>query len=209
MKPTDETVKQIRRYLVVAMALAVALMVVYLNYRIENVEVKIDYSVIQPALADDEIDSNLHSIDPKMCSLDAVVCPDELNDDAVKAESMLTGTPMAGLGSLIVETAKEYDVSWSLIIGIAEAESNRGASYVHAYDVNCHNPFGIKPPTKTGQRDDGSYLRCYTDWESGIHTMTSLLARRYKNQTPEQMCGVYVQPCNPNWLKTVNKYYQK
>jgi hypothetical protein len=113
---------------------------------------------------------------------------------------------MQGLGSLIVETAKEYGVSWSLIIGIAEAESGRGNHYVYQYDKeNCHNAWGIKPPK--GRRDDGSYLRCYNDWQSGIRTIAAVLSRRYKNQTPEQMCGVYVVPCNQSWIKNVRKFY--
>jgi hypothetical protein len=27
-----------------------------------------------------------------------------------------------------------------------------------------------------------------------------LLEQKYKDQSLEQMCGVYVQPCNPRWL---------
>jgi len=136
-----------------------------------------------------------------MCGLDSVVCPDE---PEAQAEAMLAGSPMAGLGELIVNTAAEYKVDWKLIIGIADAESSLGRAFYLDYDVNCHNYWGIKPPA--GQRDDGSYLRCYYTDEYGIKSIAALLARRYKGQTPEQMCGVYVQPCNPDWLRKVNEY---
>jgi len=111
---------------------------------------------------------------------------------------------MEGLGSLIVETADRYGVSWRLIVGIAQAESSLGRNYVHPYDVNCKNAWGIKPPG--GRRADGSYLRCYYEWENGVESSAALLHRRYKDQTPEEMCGIYVQPCNPHWLRTINSF---
>lgn len=161
---------------------------------------------IQPVKAQE-----IESVQPsdEFCDLDVVDClPDGKGGDteAMEAEAMLKGTPMAGLGGMIVTTASEYGVNWSLIIGIAEAESSRGKHYVHGYDANCHNAWGIKPPG--GRRDDGSYLRCYYEWENGVESIAGLLSRRYKDQTPEQMCGVYVQPCNQSWLKNVHKYYQ-
>lgn len=142
------------------------------------------------------------------CDLHEFGCPDGKggeSDEVALAEDFLSGSPMEGLGGQIVATAHEYGVSWRIIIGIAEAESNRGASYAYPYDHNCFNAWGIKPPG--GRREDGSYLRCYYDWHSGITSIAALLSRRYAGQTPEEMCGVYVQPCSSHWLGTVNKYY--
>ena len=121
------------------------------------------------------------------------------------AEAFLVGSPMQGLGSDIVDIANEYEVSWRIIIGIARAESSLGRAFVYEYDHNCHNYWGIKPPG--GRRDDGSYLRCYYTDENGITSIAALLSRRYKDQTPEEMCGIYVVPCNENWLGTINEYF--
>lgn len=136
----------------------------------------------------------------------APVKPAPEPSDAVKqADKWLAGTPMAGLGSTIVATASAKGVDWKLIIGIAEAESGRGKYYYKDYDRdNCHNAWGIKPPSS--QRKDGSYLRCYYTWQDGINTIVGILARRYKGWTPAQMSGTYVQPANPNWVRTVEKY---
>jgi len=122
-----------------------------------------------------------------------------------QADALLEGSPMASLGRTIVETAEAQGVSWKLVIGIAHAESSLGRAFVHPYDVNCGNYWGIKPPG--GRRDDGSYLRCYYTPQDGVNSIVGLLARRYKDATPEEMNGVYVQPKNQNWLKNVNQYY--
>lgn len=136
---------------------------------------------------------------------DPVVEPAVVNPDVEKAEKWLVGTPMAGLGQAIIDTATARGVDWKLVIGIAEAESNRGVSYVHSYDkANCHNAWGIKPPKS--RRSDGSYLRCYYTWQDGINTIVGIISRRYAGKTPEQMNCVYVQPCNKNWVATINLF---
>lgn len=191
-------------YIIIVCGLTISLIVWALGVTIDDVE----QVTATPVSA--------QTVEPdgsELCSLDVVGgpnCPEEQPDgkggnvEADKAESMLKGTPMAGLGSIIVDAAERHGVDYKLIIGIAEAESNRGKSYVYSYDQNCHNAWGIKPPT--GRRADGSYLRCYYEWENGVESIAGLLGRRYKGQTPEEMCGVYVQPCNQNWLRTIKKF---
>lgn len=170
---------------------------------------------IQPARAE-TIEQSKQEWSP--CGIPGVTgpdCPDETMPDgkggmtpAEEAETMLEGTPMAGLGKAIVETAEAKGVNWRLVIGLAYAESGLGKHYYKAYDKDhCSNAWGIKPPQ--GRRADGSYLRCYNDWQSGINSIVGLLSRRYADQTPEQMCGVYVQPCHQNWLDNVNKFYKE
>jgi len=135
-----------------------------------------------------------------------ITVPLTVDNDIDIANEMLYGTRMQDLGELIVTNSKEKGVSWRIVIGIAEAESNMGENFVYDYDHNCHNYWGIKPVG--GRRDDGSYLRCYFEDENGVNSIIGLLERRYKGQTPEEMCGVYVVPCNGNWLNTINKFYK-
>jgi len=149
---------------------------------------------------------------PSMLAKEAIVVVPEVSDnvdinadDIAIANEMLEGSRMQGLGEMIVTKSNEAGVSWRIVIGIAEAESNMGDSFVYEYDHKCHNYWGIKP--LSGRRADGSYLRCYNEDVNGVNSIVGLLARRYKGQTPEEMCGVYVVPCNPNWLTTINKFY--
>jgi hypothetical protein len=73
---------------------------------------------------------------------------------------------------------------WKLILAISFAESTLGEK---CFDFNCS---GI----------GGSQIRSYKSFDNWILDFNRLLEKRYKDKTLEQMCGVYVQPCNPNWL---------
>lgn len=73
---------------------------------------------------------------------------------------------------------------WKLILAISFAESTLGKK---CFYNNCS---GI----------GGSQIKSYENVKAWIVDFNRLLEKRYKNKTLEQMCGVYVQPCNPNWL---------
>ena len=77
---------------------------------------------------------------------------------------------------------------WKILLAIAFAESTLGKNCA---DFNCSN-IGVKPGNPIWHQYDN-----YKEW---IVDFNGLLDRRYKDQTLQQMCGVYVQPCNPNWL---------
>lgn len=73
---------------------------------------------------------------------------------------------------------------WRMILAISFAESNFGK---RCLGFNCSGIGGSKVVEYTG----------YADW---IMAFNRLLAKRYTNKTIPEMCGVYVQPCNPNWM---------
>lgn len=77
---------------------------------------------------------------------------------------------------------------WRLILAITFAESSWGKNCVNN---NCSN-IGVKP----GHELWHTY-KTYDDW---VADFNQLLERRYKDWTLDQMCGVYVKPCNQNWL---------
>ena len=77
---------------------------------------------------------------------------------------------------------------WQLILAIAFAESTLGKN---CNDNNCSN-IGVKPGHPSWRR-----YASYKDW---VIDFNRLLDKRYNDWTLEQMCGVYVKPCNPNWL---------
>lgn len=89
------------------------------------------------------------------------------------------GSPLEPQADLIAEQQH-----WKLILAISFAESTLGEK---CFDFNCS---GI----------GGSQIRSYKSFDNWILDFNRLLEKRYKDKTLEQMCGVYVQPCNPNWL---------
>jgi len=92
-------------------------------------------------------------------------------------------SPLAAAADTIAEQSH-----WKLIMAIAFAESTFGKNCV---DFNCSN-IGVKPGSPIWHQ-----YASYNEW---VVDFNGLLERRYKDQTLTQMCGVYVKPCNPNWL---------
>lgn len=168
-------------------------------------------SVVHNSPIDATPDKDVVSSQDVRCKNIDVICPPDSDRDVIAAIAALKGSPMAPYASLIVGAARKAEVNYTLIIGIAYAESSLGRAFYQDYDKdNCSNFWGIKASTPTGQRADGSWLRCYLAPEYGINSMAQLLARGYKNMTPEQMVCKYVgKSCSPSWVKNVNKYYKK
>jgi hypothetical protein len=107
--------------------------------------------------------------------------PDIIGDRTAKLTAYLKSrnSPLADKAQTIAEQDH-----WKLILAISFAESTLGKK---CYFNNCS---GI----------GGSSIRTYRNLEGWILDFNRLLEKRYKDKTLEQMCGVYVQPCNPNWL---------
>lgn len=78
-----------------------------------------------------------------------------------------------------------------LILAISYAESTMGKK---CYYNNCSG-IGGYPPN----------LRKYKEFKNWMVDLNDLLERKYKDWTLNEMCGVYVQPCNPNWLKATRQ----
>ena len=77
---------------------------------------------------------------------------------------------------------------WDIIMAVAFAESSWGRN---CNDNNCSN-IGVKPGAPS--------WRHYSSYNAWAVDFNRLLDKRYKDWTLTQMCGVYVQPCNRNWL---------
>lgn len=92
-------------------------------------------------------------------------------------------SPLAAAAETIAQQSH-----WKLILAIAFAESTLGKNCA---DFNCSN-IGIKPGNPIWHK--------YAGYDAWVLDFNKLLDRRYKDQTLTQMCGVYVKPCNPNWL---------
>lgn len=113
----------------------------------------------------------------------------------------------------IYEAADEFKVPANLIIGIANAESSLGTKFVHPYDHNCFNLWGLKGGNMA-RRNDGSSLRCFINERAGARTMAKTLKLYYLAEgrtTPEKIVDKYVGPkwskYHDTWVSNVKKFY--
>lgn len=111
--------------------------------------------------------------------------PDIINRRKNQLQKYLTDmhSPLAPASETIAEQAH-----WKLILAIAFAESTLGKNCA---DNNCSN-IGVKPGAPS--------WRQYASYSAWVVDFNRLLDKKYSDWTLEQMCGVYVKPCNPNWL---------
>jgi hypothetical protein len=82
---------------------------------------------------------------------------------------------------------------WQLILAISFAESTLGKN---CNDFNCSN-IGVGPTSP--------YWHKYNSYQDWVIDFNRLLDKKYNNWTLKQMCGVYVKPCNPNWLSATQQ----
>jgi hypothetical protein len=111
--------------------------------------------------------------------------PDAVGQRALEIEQFLKDmySPLSSAS----ETIARQD-HWKLILAIGFAESTLGKN---CSDNNCSN-IGVGPGHKLWRK--------YTTYSEWVLDFNRLLERRYKDWTLQEMCGVYVQPCNNNWL---------
>lgn len=93
------------------------------------------------------------------------------------------GSPFVEYADVIAEQPH-----WKLIMAISFAESTLGK---RCSGNNCSG-IGVAP---------GHQLwRTYPSFKEWILDFNRLLDSRYRDWSLEEMCGVYVKPCNRNWL---------
>jgi hypothetical protein len=111
--------------------------------------------------------------------------PDIIANRTTQLTKFLTDmhSPFASAASTIANQSH-----WDLILAISFAESTLGKN---CKDNNCSN-IGVGP--------NSPYWRTYGSYDGWVVDFNRLLDKKYNDWTLEQMCGVYVKPCNPNWL---------
>jgi hypothetical protein len=122
---------------------------------------------------------------------------------------------LGAMGKAISDASNEFGVPWELMVGIANAESSLGKNFYNEYDKsNCHNWWGLKGGNMA-MRKDGSWLRCFSDEQSGARTLAKTLKNYYLAEgrvTAEQIAVKYVgrnqTPHHKQWVANVNKYYK-
>ncbi len=93
------------------------------------------------------------------------------------------GSPLADYADTVA-----VQPHWKLLLAVAFAESTLGR---RCSGNNCSG-IGVSP--------DHPSWRTYGSLRDWIVDFNGLLDRRYNDWTLEEMCGVYVQPCNPHWM---------
>jgi hypothetical protein len=116
--------------------------------------------------------------------------PDEIAERSKLIKKYLESkkSPFAEMSDLIAR--QEH---WKMILAISNAESTLGRS---CSNNNCSG-IGVKPGHAS--------WREYETFRHWVVDFNSLLERKYKNWTLKEMCGVYVQPCNKNWLSATRQ----
>ncbi len=115
----------------------------------------------------------------------------EIRKDALRAYLATKHSPLA-------EDDKALDAllharNMKMILAISFVESNFCRRYV---DHNCSG-IGVEPSHPAWRKYKG-----FANW---VFDFDSLLERRYKNWTPEQMIGKYVVPGSKNWENGVKQ----
>jgi hypothetical protein len=115
----------------------------------------------------------------------AIAQPDIVAKRTTKLQAYLAAknSPLVSAAGTIAQASH-----WKLILAIAFAESTLGKN---CSDNNCSN-IGVKPGAPS--------WRTYSSYSAWVADFNRLLDKKYSDWTLEQMCGVYVKPCNSNWL---------
>lgn len=121
---------------------------------------------------------------PATTSADAIMVRTALLRQYLTARS----SPLAPYAHVIAAQSQ-----WKTILAISFAESSLGKSCV------ANNCSGI----------GGSNLVEYDSVSEWVIALNVLLEKRYRDKTVGEMCGVYVQPCNPNWLLATNQIFDE
>lgn len=121
--------------------------------------------------------------------------PDIENSTSIEVRKHLLYRYLSEWNSPLVENIDTIAVQpyWQLILAISFAESSLGKKCA---DNNCSG-IGVAPGHPKWQKYESR-----DDW---VMALNRLLNKRYKNQTLDQMCGVYVQPCTDNWLRATGQ----
>ncbi len=105
---------------------------------------------------------------------------------------MIEGTPLEEASEYIKTASETWSIPVALFTGIAKQESSFHKNYFIASDVDCFNPFGLKP--SAGQRPDGSYLMCFDNWNQSLNYLGYLIKTHYFEvglTTVEKIAPVY------------------
>lgn len=116
---------------------------------------------------------------------DSINQPDVINTRKLLLEQFLKDmhSPLVPAAATIANQPH-----WQLILAIAFAESTLGKNCA---DFNCSN-IGVGPSSP--------YWHKYDSYDAWVVDFNRLLDKKYSDWTLKEMCGVYVKPCNPNWL---------
>lgn len=126
----------------------------------------------------------------------AVLTEQQITERRQKLKSFLENRKSPFAEDDIIDTIARQP-HWRLILAVANAESSLGK---HCVDQNCSG-IGVAPGHELWRK--------YKDVKNWVLDLNRLLERRYADKTLEQMCGVYVQPCNPNWLLATNQIFEQ
>jgi hypothetical protein len=126
----------------------------------------------------------------------AVINEEQITERKAKLKIFLENRKSPFAEDDIIDTIARQP-HWRLILAVANAESSLGK---HCVDQNCSG-IGVAPGHELWRK--------YKSIQNWVLDLNRLLERRYSDKTLEQMCGVYVQPCNQNWLLATSQIFDE
>ncbi len=106
-------------------------------------------------------------------------------------------SPMAGLGSAIVESADRHKIPFGYLPAIGQCEGNLGKTIPH----NSYNTWGWGIY--------GTTMTKFSSWEEAIETVSKGLRKNYFDlglDTPEKIMPKYTPPSQGSWANCVGTF---
>ena len=106
-------------------------------------------------------------------------------------------SPLTSYADLIVEQSDKYGIDYSMVIGIAVAESTAGTNGYYAN--TCHNAWGYGVQYSSN---------CWESWNNSIPSFIQKYAKGYGNAGAYEVMPIYCPSCTTWADKIVNIQWQ-
>ncbi len=134
---------------------------------------------------------------PSGSNLQEEVIPGDAGVQLIETFLQKYHSPMAGLGTDIVNAARKYQIPIDILPAIGQCEGNLGKSI----PANSHNTWGFGVY--------GNQITRFSSWQEAIDTVSKAIRRDYFDfglTTPEKMMAKYTPPSDGSWANCVNKF---
>lgn len=106
-------------------------------------------------------------------------------------------SPMIGLEDVLIQTAEQYGLDWTLMAAIAGTESSFGKRMPYA----CINPYGWGIY--------GGTLLCFASFKDSIEGVASGLAKKYNISSLESIARTYNSVSTQGWINHTRFFMNK
>jgi len=106
-------------------------------------------------------------------------------------------SPMVGMEKLLIETAENWGLDWTIMAAIAGTES----SFAKRMPQNCNNPYGWGIY--------GDHKLCFASLEESVNAVAKGLATKYNTTSLESIARTYNTVSTEGWLAHTRFFMNK